>query len=323
MPRSNVKIGITLGCPAGIGGEVTLKALLSGRMNGIPVLIGRKEVLLSHYPEMFSALKIEPFSGEAVSGKVYLYDVQSAYKIPKLGIGSTDAASESLLYINKSIDLWRSGQISAVVTAPVNKGLIEKSGVSFMGHTEYFAEKINEPDPVMMMYSDKYSVVLVTTHYGISEIPSLVTSERIEKTVLTAYSALKKIKGREPRLAVAGLDPHCGDGGAIGTFDSDVTAPLIAKLKDKIDITGPLSADTIFMKEKWIKYDAVIAHYHDQGLIPFKMIAFENGVNVTLGLSLVRTSVDHGTAYDIAGMNIAAEGSMIEAFNLAVSLVDV
>jgi len=318
----NVRIGITLGCPAGVGGEVTLKALPHIE-NGISVvLIGRKSVLDNHYPHLMSSFDIPLFNSENSSDvPVSFYDIESDLPVPELGNGNLDTAKESISYIDASIDLWRRGLIDAVVTAPVHKGLIEKSGLKFMGHTEYFADKINENDPVMMMYSEKLSVVLVTTHYKIADIPKLVTAEKIESTIRTANDALKKIRGKNPKIALAGLDPHCGDNGAIGTFDSEVSARVVEKLKGEIDVSGPFSADTLFMKSKWEKFDVAIAHYHDQGLIPFKILAFDKGVNVTLGLSLVRTSVDHGTAYDIAGKDMAGYQSMVEAVDLAALLV--
>lgn len=318
----NVRIGITLGCPAGVGGEVTLKALPHIESGISVVLIGRKSILESHYPSFMSDLSIPFFNADNPSDvPVSFYNIESNFPVPELGKGNLDTASESISYIDASIELWKQGLIDAVVTAPVHKGLIEKSGLKFMGHTEYFAEKINEPDPVMMMYSEKFAVVLVTTHYKIADIPKLVTAEKIESTIRTADSALRKIRGRKPKIALAGLDPHCGDNGAIGTFDTEVSARVVEKLKNEIDVSGPYSADTLFMKSKWEQYDVAIAHYHDQGLIPFKILAFDKGVNVTLGLSLVRTSVDHGTAYDIAGKNTAGCQSMVEAVDLAALLV--
>ncbi|MBP9022810.1 MAG: 4-hydroxythreonine-4-phosphate dehydrogenase PdxA [Spirochaetes bacterium] len=318
----NVRIGITLGCPAGVGGEVTLKALPHIESGISAVLIGRKSILDSHYPSFMSELSIPFFNADnPTDAPVSFYNIESGFPIPELGKGNLDTASESISYIDASIELWKRGLIDAVVTAPVHKGLIEKSGLKFMGHTEYFAEKINEPDPVMMMYSEKLAVVLVTTHYKIADIPKLVTADKIESTIRTADSALRKIRGRKPKIALAGLDPHCGDNGAIGTFDTEVSARVVEKLKNEIDVSGPYSADTLFMKSKWEQYDVAIAHYHDQGLIPFKILAFDKGVNVTLGLSLVRTSVDHGTAYDIAGKNTAGCQSMVEAVDLAALLV--
>ena len=318
----NVRIGITLGCPAGVGGEVTLKALPRIESGVSVVLIGRKSILESHYPSFMSDLSIPFFNANNPSDvPVSFYNIESNFPVPELGKGNLDTASESISYIDASIELWKQGLIDAVVTAPVHKGLIEKSGLKFMGHTEYFAEKINEPDPVMMMYSEKLAVVLVTTHYKIADIPKLVTADKIESTIRTADSALRKIRGRKPKIALAGLDPHCGDNGAIGTFDTEVSARVVEKLKNEIDVSGPYSADTLFMKSKWEQYDVAIAHYHDQGLIPFKILAFDKGVNVTLGLSLVRTSVDHGTAYDIAGKNTAGCQSMVEAVDLAALLV--
>lgn len=190
-----------------------------------------------------------------------------------------------------------------------------------MGHTEYYADRLGK-EPFMMMFSRDYRVLLVTTHFAVSELSSLVTLDAICRTIRAGNTALSRIDGKKPKIAVCGFDPHCGDHGAIGTFDDEVTAQAVNLMKKEgIDVEGPFSSDTVFMPSKWKKYSLVIAHYHDQGLIPFKILAFESGVNVTLGLDIVRTSVDHGTAYDIAGKMAAGYESMTEAIRLAVRLV--
>jgi 4-hydroxythreonine-4-phosphate dehydrogenase len=319
------RIGITFGDPAGVGPEVALRSLFSTFPHDgfIPVLIGRKAVIDCHYPSFSD--KLLPFDPSAApaEGKIFIDDMQSSdpVPVPDPGKGSTFTAAESLRYIDRSIELWKSGRIDAVVTGPVNKGFIEKSGTSFMGHTEYYAEKLGGV-PYMMMFSREYRVLLVTTHFQISELPSLVTLESICNTIRAGNTALSRIDGKKPSIALCGLDPHCGDHGAIGSFDDEVTAQAVKIMKaEGINIEGPFSADTVFLPSKWKKYSLVIAHYHDQGLIPFKILAFESGVNVTLGLDIVRTSVDHGTAYDIAGKMLAGCESMSEAIRLAVRLV--
>jgi 4-phospho-D-threonate 3-dehydrogenase / 4-phospho-D-erythronate 3-dehydrogenase len=322
------KIGITLGDPAGIGPEVALHAL--DRLQDcrcIPVLIGRQEIIFSLYRGALQGKRLEVIDENTVidsscSQTIYLYNVVYDAVVPDIGKGTLDTARESKAYIDAAIQLWKNSSIDAIVTGPVNKGLIEKSGTPFMGHTEYIAAQIGESTPYMMMFSTHYRVLLVTTHYSIEKLPGEVTGEKIYNTIKTGYQSIKKIDGKEPRLAVTGLDPHCGDNGAIGDFDQRVTQPALERARaEGIDVSGPYSADTLFLPQKWSQFDLVIAHYHDQGLIPFKILAFESGVNVTLGLSMIRSSVDHGTAYDIAGKGIASSSSMVEAIRLASRLI--
>jgi 4-hydroxythreonine-4-phosphate dehydrogenase len=173
----------------------------------------------------------------------------------------------------------------------------------------------------MMMFSPRYRVLLATTHVPLASVAGLVTKERLLDVIRVGYDSIRAIDGGDVSLAVTGFDPHCGDDGAIGDFDLRITAPAIAEARASgLPVEGPFSADTLFMAEKWSRYSLVISHYHDQGLIPFKVLAFDSGVNVTLGLSIVRTSVDHGTAYDIAGRGVASYSSMVEAINLAAGL---
>ncbi|MGL4370016.1 MAG: 4-hydroxythreonine-4-phosphate dehydrogenase PdxA [Spirochaetota bacterium] len=314
-------IGITLGDPAGVGPEVALRSLTSSfpSRDFVPVLIGRRGIIQRHYPSFDKYLT--PASPEQLHNPdlsaIYIDDIESADPVPDPGKGSILTARESLRCIDRSIELWSGGIIDAVVTGPVNKGLIEQSGTPFMGHTEYYAEKTGGT-PYMMMFSAEYRVLLVTTHCAIDELPAAVTEDAIYRTIAAGHKALSRIDGKAPRIAVCGRDPHCGDHGAISTFDDDVTSAAVARAKnDGICVQGPVSADTVFLPSKWKSYQLVIAHYHDQGLIPFKICAFDSGVNVTLGLDIVRTSVDHGTAFDIAGKNCAGYESMSEAIRLA------
>ncbi len=323
-----LKIGITLGDPAGIGPEVALKGAREFLRDKdiIPVLIGREEVLHLLHPGLSREVKKLPPGGTAhcTAGSIWISGIASDFPLPKPGTGTIETGAESLAAIDRAVDLWKRNEIDAIVTAPVHKGFIEKTGISFTGHTEYFAEKIGEDDPLMMMFSPRYRVLLATTHHPVSEVEGLVTPERLMTVIRKGYRAIRAIDGGDVRLAITGLDPHCGDDGAIGTFDSTVTCRVVEEAKKEgIPLEGPFAADTIFLPEKWEAYNLVIAHYHDQGLIPFKMIAFDEGVNVTLGLSLVRTSVDHGTAYDIAGKDIAGYQSMVEAIKVAAMLVGI
>lgn len=319
-----VKLGITLGDPAGIGPEVLAASLSEySSLPFIPVIIGRREAAERAFAR-FPGLQLTdlPSSAvDAVPSRIYLRNMVFSHPLPALGQGSLDSARESLACIDEALSLWKQGLIDGIVTGPVNKGLIEKSGTTFMGHTEYIAERTGGHIPYMMMFSEKYRVLLVTTHYAVDKLPSLLTGQSIFDTITACDKALTLIDKKKPRIAVASRDPHCGDAGAISMFDTDVTAKAIERAKAAgIDCHGPFAADTLFLADKWRTFDCAIAQYHDQGLIPFKILAFEDGVNVTLGLPVVRTSVDHGTAYDIAGKGIASHSSMTQALNLAARL---
>jgi len=318
-------IGITMGDPAGVGPEIALKTLANLKESSlpfIPVLIGSYEVLKLYKADIFGTYIItdpENLHTQLNHADSHIIcNVPYSGELPVPGRGNVDTGRESLRYVNIALELWKTGIIDCMVTGPVNKSLIERSGVSFTGHTEYIADYIGEDNPSMLMFSPKYRVLLVTTHIPVSRVKDEVTSDKIQRAVETGYQAISKIEGRSANMAICGLDPHCGDGGAIGEFDTTVTTPLVEKMKQMdMNISGPYAADTLFMPGKWEQYDCVVAMYHDQGLIPFKVLAFENGVNVTLGLSIVRTSVDHGTAFDIAGKNVAGYSSMVEAIHLA------
>lgn len=224
--------------------------------------------------------------------------------------------------IEKAVSILKKGHACGVVTAPVSKAAINRSGVRFEGHTEFFASATRAKKIAMMFYSPLLKVTIVTRHVPLKEVPRLLTRRKIEDSVALTHAALKKYFNLpRPRIGVCGLNPHSGEHGLIGQEERKVIDPAIKKLKTKISgLQGPLPADVAFYMAFNKKLDAVVAMYHDQGLGPFKMIAFESGVNMTLGLPFVRTSPDHGTAYDIAGKNKANPESMKQAIKLAVSM---
>ncbi len=326
MAKTDIRLGITLGDPAGIGPEVMIGA--ANRLENpsvIPILIGRVSVVERLCGDL--AAGYEPVDAERCSpanfrtGGRYIAAVSGSWEYPVPGKGTAGTGSESRAYIDAGIDLWRRGAIDALVTGPVSKGFIEKTGCSFTGHTEYIASSIGEPFPRMLMFSRNYRVLLVTTHMPLAAVTGAITADAIVGTIRAGREAIASIDEREPRIAVAGLDPHCGDDGAIGEFDREVTAEAVRIARSGgIDVEGPMAADTVFLPDRWRRYDLVIAQYHDQGLIPFKMLAFDTGVNITIGLSITRTSPDHGTAYDIAGRRIASDGSALEAMKVACRL---
>ena len=315
-------IAVTAGDPAGIGCEVALKAFKElSEISCVLIFIVRKSVLNHLYPNNginFIQINSDYNPNDLLPKHIYLLDVELPYDVPVLGCGSINTGAESLAYIDKAIELWLQGKINSIVTGPVSKAFINLTNKNFRGHTEYFAEKTDDLTPYMMMFSQKYRVILSTMHISLQEVTSALNEEKILNVIRVADKSLRMIDGTTPKIAVAGLDPHCGDDGAIGNFDASITQSVIAKsCSEGIQVEGPFAADTLFRPESWLNYSVVVAQYHDQGLIPFKMLAFDDGVNVTLGLKLIRTSVDHGTAFNIAGKNIASYGSMVEAIKLA------
>jgi 4-hydroxythreonine-4-phosphate dehydrogenase len=224
--------------------------------------------------------------------------------------------------IEKAVLILKNKRADALITAPVNKGAINKSGIFFEGHTEYLAKAFGVKRFAMMLCGGKLKVTTVTRHIPLKKVSGMLTQAKIIEAAELTEHALKKYFGiKKPAIGVCGLNPHCGEGGKIGTEERDIIIPAIRKIKRSIPgIRGPISGDIIFYMACAGKLDSVISMYHDQGLGPLKMIAFEKGVNVTLGLPFIRTSPDHGTAYDIAGKGIADPSSMKEAIRLAIKM---
>lgn len=224
--------------------------------------------------------------------------------------------------IEKALYLLIKGKGNALVTAPVNKAAINRSGIPFLGHTEYLAEITKTKKFAMMLCGGPLKVTTVTRHVPLKNVPASITKEGIKDAIILTSAALKKYFGiSRPRIGVCGLNPHCGEGGRIGDEEERIIKPAIKALKSRVPgIQGPMPGDIIFYRAYNGRLDAVISMYHDQGLGPLKMVAFEKGVNVTLGLPFIRTSPDHGTAYDIAGKGIADPSSMKEAIKLAVKM---
>ncbi|MDO8603763.1 MAG: 4-hydroxythreonine-4-phosphate dehydrogenase PdxA [Candidatus Omnitrophota bacterium] len=224
--------------------------------------------------------------------------------------------------IEKAVKILKKRKACALVTAPVNKGAINRSGVPFQGHTEYLAEVTGTKKFAMMLCGGPLKVTTVTRHVPLKKISNILTQEKIIDAAKLTDFALKKYFGiKKPRIGICALNPHCGEGGKIGSEEQDIIIPAIRKIRRFAPgAMGPISGDVIFYKAFHGKFDAVISMYHDQGLGPLKMVAFEKGVNVTLGLPFIRTSPDHGTAYDIAGKDIADPSSMKEAIKLAVRM---
>ena len=285
------RIAITVGDPAGIGPEIAVKAAAHPDVTALcePVLYGPSGV------EDLAAFTRGRVSAEAG---------QAAYRAV-------------LRAVSDAVD----GQVDAIATAPINKASFAAAGLPWKGHTDLLAHLTGARRGVMMFYAEALSVVLATVHIPLSSVPAALTRPLLEDTIRVTAQALPRFGFEHPRIAVAGLNPHAGEGGLIGSEDEAVIAPAIAACAaEGITVSGPFPADTVFLRATRGEFDVVVACYHDQGLIPVKMAAFGRAVNVTLGLPIVRTSVDHGTAFDIAGRGLADPGSMIEAVCLAARL---
>jgi 4-hydroxythreonine-4-phosphate dehydrogenase len=314
------RIGITIGDMNGIGPEVILKALADHRILSLitPVIYGSAKVI-AFYKKL---LNIEEFNYTQVKTKgqfapksinvVNCWEENNVEITP--GKASKESGKAALLALKQACEELKEGLIDGLVTAPVDKQTIHSEEFPFKGHTEFLTRHFGAAESLMFLVSDTIRVGLVTEHVALKDVASLITKERIEGKLKIMEHSLKNDFGiAKPKIAVLGLNPHAGDGGLIGQED-DVIKSVVSEQRNKGKlIYGPLPADGFFGMSLYSKYDAVLAMYHDQGLIPFKSIAFENGVNFTAGLPVVRTSPDHGTAYSIAGKNQANELSLREA----------
>jgi 4-hydroxythreonine-4-phosphate dehydrogenase len=285
------RIGVTVGDPAGIGPEIARKALGDARLAGL------------------CDIQLYGPSGEAELAR---------FEVGRISADAGRAAYDAIL---AAVADAQAGVIDAVVTAPVNKAAFAAAGLSWKGHTDLLAHLTKAPRVAMMFYAETLRVVLATVHVPLSEVSRMLTPALLEGVIGLAAAELPRFGFASPRLALAGLNPHAGEGGLIGSEEADVLAPAVAACRQRgLDVAGPFPADTIFVRAQRGEFDAVVACYHDQGLIPIKMAAFGRAVNVTLGLPIVRTSVDHGTAFDIAGRGVADHSSLVEAIALAVRL---
>src|SRR5262249_49228723 len=309
------RIAVTMGDPAGIGPELCLELLADWPEwnDAAPVVYGDTGVLrrvARHLgwpePDPASIRDLAAIDADAVEpGKVSATCGAAAYR-----------------YFTQAIDDALAGRVAAITTAPINKESLHAAGFPFPGHTEILASRTNAERSCMILTSDAITCSLVTVHVGYREVPGLLTVERILDTIELTAAAMERMRGRKPRLLVCGLNPHAGEHGLFGDCEEErIIVPAIAAARAKgIDIDGPLPPDTAFLPKYRKAADAYVCMYHDQGLIPLKALAFEDAVNVTLGLPIVRTSVDHGTAFDIAWQGVADPSSLFQAVKLAARL---
>ena len=320
------RIGITMGDPAGIGPEVVLKAVVEEEIRRacIPVIIGDAQ-LLAHTArtlDLQSGYDIvradEPFP-EHSEPVIYHLDNISGFIEPGIESGAAGKAAGG--YIEAAVELCAAGSIDAVATAPINKRALFLGGYSFPGHTEFFAHLTGAEDYAMAFVAGNLRIVLLSTHVPLSEAIRLVERDRIVRRINLTNRELQRWGIERPRIAVAALNPHGAEGGLFGVEEASEIMPAIdACRRDDINVQGPFSADTVFLRASRGEFDGVVACYHDQAMIPVKCLSFGEAVNVTLGLPFIRTSVDHGTAFDIAGKGLAEHSSMVAAIKLAAEL---
>lgn len=320
------RIGITMGDAAGIGAEITLKSLADKEIGSVcaPIIIGDFDFLRQTANNLHLDINLVE-SGEALanSDKIAVFNLKNLGEKIVLGKDAAVTGKASAEYIETAVRLWQEKKIDAIATAPISKKAISLGGYNFPGHTEFLAYLTNTKEFAMSFFAEKLRVVLLSTHVSLIDAIGLVKKEKLVKLIKFSHAALSKLLNRDARIAVAGLNPHASEFGMFGNEEADEIEPAIAECREKygIEVFGAFSPDTIFLRGFKGEFDAVVACYHDQATIAVKCLSFGASVNVTLGLPLIRTSVDHGTAFDIAGKNIADASSMKAAIKLAASLV--
>lgn len=324
MPR----IGITMGDPAGIGPEVVLKAVAEEEIRGacVPVIIGDAQ-LLAHTArtlDLQCGYEITR-QGETIPEHVdepHIYHLDNIGGFVEPGIESGVAGKAAAGYIEAAVELCAAGAVDAIATAPINKRALFLGGYSFPGHTEFLAHLTGTEEYAMAFVAANLRIVLLSTHVPLSEAIRMVDRDRMVKTINLTHRELRRWGIERPRIAVAALNPHGAEGGLFGVEEASEMLPAIESCRgvDEVNVQGPFSADTVFLRASRGEFDAVIACYHDQAMIPVKCLSFGEAVNVTLGLPFIRTSVDHGTAFDIAGKGLAEHSSMVAAIKLAADL---
>jgi 4-hydroxythreonine-4-phosphate dehydrogenase len=326
---NKIKVGISIGDVNGIGLEVIIKTLMDKRVLEYctPIVYGHTKVASFHRKTMdltdfnFHVINQAAQAHEKRANMINCWDED--VKI-ELGMTTEIGGKYALISLEKALDDLLAGNTQALVTAPINKHNIQNDSFQFAGHTEYIQAKTDSADSLMFLVSDDIRVGVVTGHIPVNEVSEKITAEKIVSKLSLMNESLKKdFWIQKPKIAVLGLNPHAGDNGLIGKEELEVIIPAIQSANAQgIFAFGPYAADGFFAAQTYSKFDAVLAMYHDQGLIPFKQIAFHHGVNFTAGLPIVRTSPDHGTGYDIAGKNLASENSFREALFTAINIVE-
>ena len=323
-------IGITMGDPAGIGPEIILKALADKSIYSLcrPVIFGDPEILsstiLTSCKEISLNIISSPMEVKSITGKIDLLAISRLKRGAILpGKPTVEGGKAMVEYIFRAVEMIQEGQLEAMVTCPISKILMNQAGYRYEGHTQLISHLTNTDEYVMMLSGERLRVVLVTIHCPLKEVPSILDVEMIYRTITITAKALREDFGFEkPSIAVAGLNPHSGESGLFGSEEEDIIRPAVIRAQnDGCQVVGPLPPDTVFHKAASGQFEAVVAMYHDQGLIPLKLLHFSDAVNITLGLPIIRTSVDHGTAYDIAGTGQADASSLKAAIKMATMMV--
>ena len=317
-----------MGDPAGIGPEVVLKALDDAevRAQGKMVVVGDRGVFARAAEAMGRTLDWPDVPPDCTRGALPVVGLMhlpdTAIEQVAIGEPTVEGGRASVAAILRSVELASRGTADAIVTAPISKQAMNAAGYPFAGHTELLAHYTHAKRSVMMMAETRIRTTLVTTHMALKDVPARLTVGLIVETIQITHSSLKRFFGIDwPRIGVCGLNPHSGEGGLFGSEETEVIAPAIdAARSDGIDCSGPVPADVAFVQALNGRYDVVVAMYHDQGNIPVKLLGFETGVNITLGLPIIRVSPDHGTAYDIAGKGVANPSSLKSAIRTAAEM---
>lgn len=325
---ANNTIAVTMGDPAGIGPEIIIKALSEGELAGTPaVVVGCLQTLqriqaLGIVPKVELRPILEVSQARFAPGIINVID-EPLENPAALTPGKVQAQAGDLAYrcVRRATELAMAGEVMAIATAPLNKEALHLAGHLYPGHTELLATLTHSRDYAMVLYTDKLKVIHVSTHIALRKFLDTLNAERIETVVTMADTFLKRVGFKQPRIAVAGVNPHAGESGLFGDEEINIVSPAIAAVKQRgIDVSGPCPPDTVFLQAYEGQYDMVVAMYHDQGHIPLKLLGFYDGVNITAGLPFIRTSADHGTAFDIAWTGKAKSESMAISIKLATQL---
>lgn len=318
-----------MGDPGGVGPEIIARAfgVFGIRQSCIPIVVGDMSIMAKAFRLLRDARKLReitsPDEAENSARLVHIINVKSPRLPTEPRRKPTSAGGKACAgYIKKAVELAMLSRVDGIVTAPISKEALKKAGLNWPGHTEMLAELSGTREYAMMLTGGRLRVILVTIHMALKNVPHAITTQRILSVIRLARKACGMLKIQAPRIGVAGLNPHAGEAGIFGDEEITQIAPAVRQARrEGIPVTGPYPPDSIFHKAYHGEFDIIVCMYHDQGLIPLKMIAFDKGVNVTLGLPFVRTSPDHGTAYDIAWKGMANPSSMIEAIKLAAKLM--
>ena len=327
MKNKAIKLGITIGDINGIGGEIILRTFEDERMLDFctPVIFASAKAMTFLIKHFDSDLKFQGIKdlADVIPGKINVISIFDDKAFVEFGKETKENGKYAIQSLKVAVEALKNKQIDVLVTAPISKSNIQDDNFKFPGHTDYLNQEL-EGDSLMLMITEKLKVGLLTDHVAVKDVAQTITPELIKRKFNTIYTTLKQDFGiQKPKIAFLGINPHVGDGGVIGLEDKEVLIPTLDGLRDKGFLTyGPYAADSFFGSGNYKNFDAIIAAYHDQGLIPFKTLSFGKGVNFTAGLNRIRTSPDHGTAFEIAGKGVADASSFKEAVFMALAIYD-